>query len=104
MSKTAELDAELAELRQCGERIIDIADYLRNLFSGAEQGKETHNAAPVKPTIESIREIMKGFAGKGYSDEMKDILKNHGADTLKSLSPDEYAGVMQELEVFANAT
>lgn len=104
MSKTAELDTELAELRQCGERIIDIADYLRSLFSGVEQGKETHNAVPTKPTIENIREIMKGFAGKGYSDEMKDILKNHGADTLKGLSPDEYESVMNELEVFANAT
>ena len=104
MSKTAELDAELAELRQCGERIIDIEDYLRSFFSGVEQGKEIHNVAPTKPTIENIREIMKGFAGKGYSDEMKDILKSHGADTLKSLSPDEYEDVIQELEVFANAT
>ena len=104
MSKVAELDMELTELKKCGERIIDIAEYLQSIFKQPETCKETHKEPSLKPTIENIRDIMKGFAGKGHADEMKDILKNHGAENLTSLDPKEYEGVLQALEVFANAT
>lgn len=105
MSKTAELQAELEDLRKCGERIIDIADYLIQIFSSADKPKETHKKTKApKIAIEDIRSIMKELTGNGYGKDMKEILAKYNADNLSSLSPDEYEGVMKDLEVFGNAT
>ena len=104
MSKCAELCEELAELKQYGKRITEIAEELQRIFSSREDGKETHEESKAESSIEDIRDRMKQFASNGFSSEMREILMRHGADNLTNLSPDEYGGVMRDLEVFANAT
>lgn len=104
MSKMAELQSELTDLKECGERIVDIANYLLQAFSGSESKKKTKPATKPTPTLEEIRFAMKILSGKGYADEMKDILSKHGSNNLTNLAAEEYEGVMNDLEVFANAT
>ena len=49
MSKMSELSTAVAELRRCGEALIDISDTLRELFSGdMPSDQEPEAPEPIK--------------------------------------------------------
>ena len=103
MSKMNELDTAITELRKCGEILIDIAGTLHGLFSG--EAEETAKAAQpeihVYP-LEEVRAILMAKNRGGFKDEVKALLRSHGADRLPDIDPSQYAALVVEAEALGH--
>ena len=78
MSRMADLDAAIAELRKCGEAIISVSDALRTSFS-----TETEQPVPPPlPTIDQVRALLAEKSGEGKTKEVKALLNKYDAGKL----------------------
>lgn len=101
MSKMAELDAAVAELRKCGETLIGVSDTLRELLSS---GQEQSPASPPKPveqplTIEAVRKVLAQKSMDGHTAEIQALLRKYGAEKLSRVDPAHYADLLHDAEV-----
>lgn len=101
MSKMAELDAAVAELRKCGETLIGVSDTLRELLSS---GQEQSPASPPKPdeqslTIEAVRKVLAQKSVDGHTAEIQALLRKYGAEKLSRVDPAHYADLIHDAEV-----
>lgn len=101
MSKMAELDAAVAELRKCGETLIGVSDTLRELLSS---GQEQPPKAPPKPveqslTIEAVRKVLAQKSVDGHTAEIQALLRKYGAEKLSRVDPAHYADLLHDAEV-----
>ena len=101
MSKMAELDAAVAELRKCGETLIGVSDTLRELLSS---GQEQSPASPPKPveqprTIEAVRKVLAQKSVDGHTAEIQALLRKYGAEKLSRVDPAHYADLLHDAEV-----
>ena len=92
MSRMADLDAAIAELRKCGEAIISVSDALRTSFS-----TETEQpASPPLPTIDQVRALLAEKSGEGTTKEVKALLNKYDAGKLSGVKPEDYPALMEE--------
>ena len=101
MSKMAELDAAVAELRKCGETLIGVSDTLRELLSS---GQEQSPSSPPKPveqplTIEAVRKVLAQKSVDGHTAEIQALLRKYGAEKLSRVDPAHYADLLHDAEV-----
>ena len=101
MSKMAELDAAVAELRKCGETLIGVSDTLRELLSS---GQEQSPASPPKPveqplTIEAVRKVLAQKSVDGHTAEIQALLRKYGAEKLSRVDPAHYTDLLHDAEV-----
>ncbi len=112
MSKMSELSTAVAELRRCGEALIDISDTLRELFSGdvpSDQEpeapesikKEEKPAERPKPTVtlEQVRTVLAEKSVTGHRAEVQALIRECGVDKLSAVDPEKYAVLLQKAEV-----
>lgn len=65
----------------------------------AEQKKE--NAEP-QITLEQVRAVLAEKSNEGYTAQVRELLKKHGADRLSSIDPSEYISLLADAEVLGN--
>ena len=112
MSKMSELSTAIAELRRCGEALIDISYTLRDIFSGdADADQESAAQEPVeeeveaadqpKPTVtlEQVRTVLAEKSVAGHRAEVQALIRECGADKLSAVDPEKYAVLLQKAEV-----
>ena len=110
MGKMSELDAQIKELRICGETIIGIADALAGLFSSpAEEDapkKTPKKAAKEEPkvlTLEDVRHQMTVIAQSGFSAEVKALITKYGARKLSDIDPSQYKSLLKEADALGKS-
>ena len=94
MSKMSELDAAIRDLRTAAVAINNAADTLSEMFSG-------ETAEPV-PTKEDVRAILAEMSSRGFTAQVKELLRQHGAATLSGIDPLEYAALIKDAEELEN--
>ena len=101
MSKMAELDAAVAELRRCGETLISVSETLRSLFSSEDEKAAAPEPKPQpKPVkLEEVRAILAQKSVEGHTAEVQALIRKFGADKLSQVDPAHYAAMIQEAEV-----
>ena len=112
MSKMSELSTAIAELRRCGEALIDISESLRELFSAGdtpseeapEQAHEEESAvsqAESEPTItlEQVRAVLAEKSVAGHRADVQALIHECGADRLSAVNPSMYATLIKKAEV-----
>ena len=112
MSKVSELSMVFQELRECGEKLVNISKELTEIFSTSDvkepekkKGSAKKKEPEVKPepvkeyTFTEVRTFLADKSRAGHTAEVKKILAAHGADKLSDLDKAEYAAVMAEAEV-----
>lgn len=71
-----------------------------NLFIEALDSEETPKAEPacelVPITLEEVRTILAELSRDGKTQEVKAILKRHGASRLSEVNPDEWEAILDE--------
>lgn len=110
MGKMNELSQVIAELKECGQAMMNIAESLQEIFSApaAEPVAETAAArepekteAPAKTfTFIEVRKLLSEKSRAGHITEVKALLKKYGADKLSELAKESYAAVVAEAEMF----
>ncbi|MGX8705266.1 MAG: DNA ligase [bacterium] len=112
MSKMSELSTAIAELRRCGEALIDISESLRELFSAGdapskkapEQAHAEESTAPqAEPeltiTLEEVRAVLAEKSVAGHRAEVQALIHECGADRLSAIDPSMYATLIRKAEV-----
>ena len=102
------------ELKKCGETLISISEELTGLFSSAEpekqpikksaaKKKEPEPPAEKELTLEEVRAVLADKSRAGFTEQVKELLKKHGADKLSAVDPAEYKALLADAEVLGNA-
>ena len=104
MSKMAELDATVAELRRCGEALIGVSETLRDLFSGSYTQQNYNCSITNEPvakmlTLEDVRSVLAQKSMEGHTAKVQELIRKYGADKLSRVDPAHYADLMREAEV-----
>ena len=101
MSKMAELDAAVAELRRCGEALIDVSETLKGLFSGSNERQADEQPQPTAKALvlEDVRSVLAQKSVEGHTAEVQALIRKYGADKLSQVVPANYADLLREAEV-----
>ncbi len=99
MSKMAELDAAVAELRKCGDTLIRVSDTLRELFSSGDAQPRAPQPQPTEKalTIEDVRPILARKSIEGHN--VQALILKYGAKKLSEVDPSHYADLLHDAEV-----
>ena len=111
MSKMSSLDLVLDEMITAGQKMIEAATDLREMFSETAApekvtevpAKETAPEPEIKKyTFQEVRGIMASLSGKGKKAEAKALLTKYGASRLSEVKEADYAALVAEAEVILN--
>lgn len=115
MSKMKDLSMILDNMIECGNRLIETANALKDFYSSTEDEKEV--ATPVaKPkeavapatepekayTLEEVRAILSAKSKAGFREQVKEMITKRGVDNLTKLDPSEYPSLVKEVEGLTN--
>lgn len=108
MSKMNELSMILDNMIDCGNRLIETANALKNFYSSSEEVKESPKKAvaseePVKTyTLEEVRAVLSAKSKAGFREQVKEMIIKRGVDNLTKLDPAEYPSLVKEVEGLTN--
>lgn len=97
----SELDAVIRGLRTAATTINDAADTLTEMFSGNTAGAPAKPTEPI-PTKEDVRAILAEMSSRGFTAQVKELLRKHGAATLSGIDPSEYTALIKDAEGLGN--
>ena len=101
MSKMSDLNLVLDEMITAGQKMIDAATALKEMFSEPEDTKPK-NPACKNYSFQEVRGVMAALSGKGMKAEAKALLTKYGATRLSEVKEEDYAALVAEAEVLAN--
>lgn len=108
MSKIKLLLDVVADMRSLADSIQALADAA--VQNDGEKETEPKESKPVagspteqKISIEAVRAVLGPLSREGYTEQIRGILQNHGADKLSDIDPGEYAAILKEAEGLKNA-
>ncbi len=94
MSKMAEMDQTIKELRDAAAAINSAADWLYQQFSGtgeepAPQPEETQAEPEPKKELklEDVRKVLAERSRAGYTAQIRELLHKYGASKLSAVDP-----------------
>lgn len=103
MSKTDDMTASIAELRNAAAAINGVADRLAEAFSAKEPAEEAPATEPML-ALEEVRAVLAGKSRKGHTAEIRSLLLKYGADKLSQLDPANYRALLADAEVLKDVT
>lgn len=108
MSKMAEMDQTIKELKDAAAAINAAADWLSQLFDGddKQQNHKTAATQQEKPklSLADVRAVLADKSRTGYTEQVRDLLKKYGADRLSKVAPANYEALMKDAEVLGNGS
>jgi len=100
MDKTNELAVIAEELLRCAASLTSAAETITEML-----GKdETASPAEPQPKFEEVRAVLAGMSRKGYTDQIRELLKKYGADKLSAVDPRQYRALLHDAEEMIHAT
>ena len=71
------------------------------MFSGNTAGAPAKPTEPI-PTKEDVRAILAEMSSRGFTAQVKELLRKHGAATLSGIDPSEYTALIKDAEGLGN--
>ena len=101
--------AIIALAREFGDVKVDFKgqpvkeEALNAIEAVAEPGKPAIVATEGKKySLEEVRKVLAAKSGAGFTAEVRELLKKHGADKLSGVAEAEYPEIIREAEVIGN--
>ena len=94
MGRISELDTVIKDLRSAAAIINEAANTLAEMFGTT--------ADEARLTLEQVRAVLADKSRRGYTAEVKALLRQHGADKLSEIAPSEYEAILAEVEAIGN--
>lgn len=110
MSKMAEMQETIEELRTAAASIDAAADWLYQQFSGDDNSTQAPAKAPVKQEakpqlkLEDVRAVLAETSRAGHTAEVRALLKKYGAAKLSEIAPANYEALMKDAEGIDNGS
>ena len=90
MAAMNEMSLVIEELRTAAKALISAADSLAQMYSAPKE-TETGLLQERKPlTLEEVRDILRRRCEEGYAAEVKQLIADLGARSLKEVNPNDY--------------
>ena len=100
MKKINELIVIAEELLRCAASLTSAAETITAML---EKNKSETPAEP-QPKFEEVRAALAGMSRKGYTDQIRELLKKYGADKLSAVDPGQYRALPHDAEEMIHAT
>ena len=97
MDKMSDMAQVIEELRTAADIIAEAAGWLARQL-GSMPEKET------EPTLEQVRAVLADKSRRGFTAEIRDLLKKYGAGKLSEVDPGSYRALLREAEELDHAT
>lgn len=110
MSKMAEMDQTIKDLRDAAAVINSAADWLYQQFSRQDDSKQqiSKSAAKEEPKpelkLEDVRPVLANLSRAGHTAEVRELLQKYGAAKLSLVDPANYEALLKDAEVIANGS
>lgn len=105
MSKMAEMDQTIKELRDAAAAINSAADWLYQPFSGTDvepvPQPETAQDEPDPKKELQLEDVWKVLAERsraGYTAQIRELLHKYGASKLSAVDPKDYKALLFDVE------
>ena len=112
MSKMSNLDQILDEMITAGQKMIEAANALRDVFSNTSEAEKPEPEEIVKKddlkneekkySFQEVRGIMATLAVKGKKAEAKALLTKFGANRLSEVKENDYTALVAAAEELIN--
>ena len=107
MSKMNGMAQTIETLRTAAAALTDAANSLAEAFTGeSAEGQPDKPNDPTNPnptpTLEQVRAVLADKSRRGYTAEVKALLRQHGADKLSEIAPSEFEALLTEVEALGN--
>ena len=104
MSKNIDVTQTIETLRTAAAALADAANSLAEAFTGesAKGQPDKPNDPNPAPTLEQVIAVLADKSRRGYTAEVKALLRQHGADKLSEIAPSEFEALLAEAEVLGN--
>ena len=91
----------IEDVRAVADDLQSIADAMASDEPSAEP-----EVTPKEETIrlEDVRAVLAAKSRDGYGAQVRELIAKHGGSKLSDINPSEYGAILQEAEVFGNAT
>ncbi len=98
MAAMNEMSLVIEELRTAANALISVADSLMQMYSTPEE-TETGMLQERKPlTLEEVRDILRRRCEEGYAADVKQLIADLGARSLKEVNPDDYEPLVNAVQ------
>ena len=99
MEKKEQMDAALRGLQEVITSLRVLADSLEAVCGKPEIVPPEEDAMPAAEiSLETVRGVLADRSRAGYTAQVREIIKRHGADRLSEIDPKEYPMVIAEAE------
>lgn len=112
MSKMSNLDQILDEMITAGQKMIEAANALRDVFSSASEAEKPESEKIAKKdelkneekeySFQEVRGIMATLAGKGKKAEAKTLLTKFNATRLSEVKEADYSALVAAAKEITN--
>ena len=107
MNKMKEISQALADIAACGEYLTQLANSTRELLEEKAEPdtqpapKAAEPAREEQPKKYTFAEVRKAFSAKsheGYTEQVKALITQYGAEKLSAVKEEDYPAIMKDLE------
>jgi hypothetical protein len=104
MSKMADMDQTIKDLRDAAAAINDAADWLYKQFSGTTEEPAPEPEAPQAESekkelkLEDVRKVLAERSRAGYTAQIRELLHKYGASKLSAVDPNDYEALLFDVE------
>lgn len=85
-------------VKQAQTCIDSLSELIQMLESTDTPKKETEKTY----TLEEVRAVLADLSRNGFTDEVRELIKNYGANKLSEIEPSRYADLMKAAEVIGH--
>ena len=98
MAAMNEMSLVIEELRTAAKALISAADSLAQMYSAPKE-TETGLLQERKPlTLEEVRDILRHKCEEGYAADVKQMIADLGAKSLKDVNPNDYEPLVKAVQ------
>ena len=98
MSAMSEISMTIEELRTAANALISAADSLQRFFSSKDDNEEELLQETRPLTLEDVRDILRRRCEEGYAADVKQLIADLGARSLKEVNPDDYEPLVNAVQ------
>ena len=96
MNKMKEISQALADIAACGEYLTQLANSTRELLE--EKAEPAREEQPKKYTFAEVRKAFSAKSHEGYTEQVKALITQYGAEKLSAVKEEDYPAIMKDLE------
>ena len=90
------LQKVVSDLRALADSMQAVCDAMTGELSEEKKTAEPQQIPEIP--LEKVRGVLAEKSRAGFTEEVREIIKRHGADRLSGIAPEEYRAVIEEAE------